>query len=248
VRKSNVFLLIFLIAIAVTAGATEPAAEKAAPTPAADPSQGIPLPDLGKISGKVTQTMNASGYTYIEVDTGAGLVWAAGPATVVQVGDTVETSSGFPMVNFHSATLDRTFDEIRFVSVIQVWSPKKGNSESAPADTQAAPDPPVSGIERAEGGHTVAEIIESRTQLSGSKVKLRGVVVKLNTGIMGRNWVHLSDGTVGPNGEQEITLTTEEIPAVGSTVLVHGTVAIDRDFGASYQYSVLIEDAAVTVE
>jgi hypothetical protein len=241
-------LLCALIWIAATVGAAEPAAEKSAPTPALDTSQGVPLPDLGKIAGKVTQTMDASEYTYIEIDTGNGLVWAAGPATKVKVGDTVETSSGFPMVNFHSATLDRTFDEIRFVSVIQVWSPKGGNSESAPADTQAAPGPSVSGIDRAEGGHTVAEIIEGRTKLSGSKIKVRGVVVKLNSGIMGRNWVHLSDGTVGPNGEQEITVNTEEVPAVGSTVLVHGTVAIDRDFGSGYQYSVLIEDAQVTVE
>jgi len=248
VRQPAEFLLIVLISIAAAAGATEPAADQSAPAPARDASEGVPLPDLGKIAGKVTQTMNASEYTYIEVDTGKGLVWAAGPATKVQVGDTVETSSGFPMVNFRSATLDRTFDEIRFVSVIQVWSPKGGNSESATTDAQAAPDPSGSGIERAEGGHTVAEIIEGRTKLSGNKVKVRGVVVKLNAGIMGRNWVHLADGTVGPNGEQEITVSTTEVPAVGSTVLVHGTVAIDRDFGSGYQYSVLIEDAAVAVE
>jgi len=248
VRKPDVVLLSALIWIAAATGATEPAAEKTDPSPALETSQGVPLPDLGKIAGKVTQTMDASEYTYIEIDTGEGLVWAAGPATKVKVGDSVETSSGMPMVNFHSATLDRTFDEIRFVSVIQVWSPKSADSESAPADNHAAPNLSVSGIERVEGGHTVAEIIKERTSLAGSKVAVRGKVIKMNAGIMGRNWLHLSDGTVGPDGEQDITVNTEEIPAVGSTVVVRGTVATDRDFGSSYQYSVLIEDAKVTVE
>jgi hypothetical protein len=70
----------------------------------------------------------------------------------------------------------------------------------------------------------------------------------MNAGIMGRNWLHLSDGTVGPDGEKDVTVTTEETPAVGSTVVVRGIVATDQDFGGGYQYSVMIENAKVTVE
>ncbi len=57
-----------------------------------------------------------------------------------------------------------------------------------------------------------------------------------------------SDGTVGPDGEQKVTVSTEDIAAVGSTVVVRGIVATDRDFGSSYSYSVLIEDAKVTAD
>jgi hypothetical protein len=243
-----VVLLTALLWIAATAGATEPAIEKADPAPAPETSEGIPLPPQGKIAGKVTQTMDVSEYTYIEIDTGNGLIWAAGPATKVKVGDTVETSGGIEMVNFQSSTLGRTFDKIRLVSVIQVWSPKSGSSESAADDGDAAEELSVSGIERVEGGHTVAEILAGKANLAGSEVAVRGKVTKMNTGIMGRNWLHLSDGTVGPDGEKDLTVTTEEIPAVGSTVVVRGTVATDQDFGGSYQYSVLIENAKVTVE
>ena len=247
-RKHHAIFLTALLWMVATAGANEPAVENTKAASAPETSEGIPLPPQGKISGKVTQTMDVSEYTYIEIDTGNGLVWAAGPATKVKVGDTVETSSGIEMVNFQSSTLGRTFEKIRLVSIIQVWSPKGGSSESAADDGAAAEELSVSGIERVEGGHTVAEVIAGKANLAGSEVAVRGKVTKMNTGIMGRNWLHVSDGTVGPDGEQEVTVTTEDIAAVGSTVVVRGTVATDQDFGSGYQYSILIENAKVTVE
>jgi tartrate dehydratase beta subunit/fumarate hydratase class I family protein len=45
-----------------------------------------------------------------------------------------------------------------------------------------------------------------------------------------------------------LTVTTASRTKVGDTVLVTGTVATDRDFGAGYKYSVIIEDAKVVVE
>jgi hypothetical protein len=232
----------------VTAGATEPLAKEAEPPPAAETSGHPPLPAQGNIAGKVTQTMDVSQYTYVEVDTGDGLVWVAGPVTEVKVGDAVEVSGGIQMVNFRSTALDRTFDKIQLVSAIGVKSDPKESSKSAPSGTDAGTELQVSGIERVEGGHTVAEVIADKASLAGSEVAVRGKVIKMNAAIMGRNWLHLSDGTVGPDGEREVIANTEDIAAVGSTVVVRGTVATDRDFGSGYNYSVLIEDAKVTAE
>jgi hypothetical protein len=248
VRKPYVVLLAGLAWMAVTAGATEPPAEEVGPPPAAKTSGHPSLPAQGNIAGNVTQTMDVTQYTYVEIDTSDGLVWVAGPVTEVKVGDAVEVSGGIQMVNFHSSTLDRTFDKIHLVSAIRVKSEQKDSSESAPGDEDAGAEPQVSGIERIEGGHTVGEIIAGKTSLAGSEVAVRGEVIKLNASIMGRNWLHLSDGTVGPDGEREITVSTEDIAAVGSTVVVRGTVATDRDFGSGYNYSVLIEDAKVTAD
>jgi hypothetical protein len=237
-----------LIWLAAAAGATEPLAEGVDSAPASEASEGIPLPDHGKIAGKVTQTMDVAQYTYLEIDTGKSLVWAAGPVTKVKVGDTVEVSNGIQMLKFHSATLDRTFDEIHLVPTIQVWSPKNGGLGGSANGGHGATDLQGPGVERIEGGQTVGEIIAGKTSLAGSEVAVRGKVTKMNTGIMGRNWLHLSDGTAGPEGEQDLTVNTEDIAAVGSTVVVRGTVATDRDFGSGYQYSVLIENAKVTAE
>jgi hypothetical protein len=232
----------------VTTGATEPLAKEAEPPPAAETSGHPTLPAQKNIAGKVTQTMDVSQYTYVEVDTGDGLVWIAGPVTQVKVGDAVEISGGIEMLNFHSSTLDRTFDKIQLVSAIGVKSDPKESSKSAPSGTDAGAAPPVSGIERVEDGHTVAEVFAGKTSLAGSEVAVRGKVIKMNVAIMGHNWLHVADGTVGPDGEQEVIAITEDIAEVGSTVVVRGTVATDRDFGSGYNYSVLIEDAKVTAE
>ena len=247
-QKPHVVLLTGLVWMAVITGATEPFAEEVESLPAAEKSERLPLPTQGNIAGKVTQTMDVSQYTYLEVDTGDDLVWVAGPVTQVKVGDTVEVSNGIQMIDFRSSTLDRTFDEIHLVSAIRVKSQQKGSSESAPGDGDAGAEPQVSHIERIEGGHTVGEVFAGKASLAGSEVAVRGKVIKLNTAIMGRNWLHLSDGTVGPDGEQEVTVRTEDIAAVGSTVVVRGTVTTDRDFGSGYKYSVLIEDAKVTAD
>ena len=247
-RKPHGVLLTSLVWMAMIIGAAEALAEEVEQPRAAETSERLLSPAQGNLAGTAMQTMDVSQYTYVEIDTGKGLAWVAGPLTKVNVGDTVEATNGIPMIDFRSTTLDRTFDEIHLVSAIRVKSQQKSNSESAPGGGNATATPQVSGVERIENGHTVSEIIAGRTSLAGSEVTVRGKVIKMNAGIMGRNWLHLSDGTVGPNGEQEVTVTTEGVAAVGSTVVVRGTVATDRDLGSGYKYSVLIENAKVTTD
>lgn len=107
----------------------------------------------------------------------------------------------------------------------------------------------LAGIAKADGGKTVAEVYAEKDALAGTKVTLRGKVVKANAGIMGKDWLHVRDGS-GEDGTNDLTLTTNStpLPQVGDTVLVTGTVVLDKDFGMGYQYPVMIEDAAVTVE
>ena len=64
---------------------------------------------------------------------------------------------------------------------------------------------------------------------------------------MGKNWLHIQDGT-GAEGTNDLTVTTSGTAKVGDTVLVSGVLVTDKDFGYGYKYAVLIEDAQVTVE
>ncbi|MGB5249623.1 MAG: hypothetical protein WBN31_03085 [Gammaproteobacteria bacterium] len=117
-----------------------------------------------------------------------------------------------------------------------------------PLPTEAVANVDLSGIAKADGGQTIAEVFADRDQFEGKTVVIRGKVVKVNANIMGKNWLHVRDGS-GEEGSNDLTITTTGVlPAVGDTVIVAGPVALNRDFGMNYQYPVIVEDAAVTVE
>ena len=111
----------------------------------------------------------------------------------------------------------------------------------------AAPKLDFSKIVKPKGGKTVQEVYQEKVKLNGKRVTLRGKVVKYNEAIMGKNWLHLRDGT-GKDPTNDLTVTTQAKAKVGDTVLVEGTVALDKDLGAGYKYAVIIEDAKVKIE
>ena len=199
-----------------------------APPAAAPPSSGDDL------SGTVVETMNSGGYTYARLDRG---VWLAGPETPLAVGAKLGKTSGSLMTAFRSETLNRTFDQIYFVNSF-------GTSAAAASPHTVAPAEPVEKIEPIAGGKTVAEIFANKATLATKPVVLRGKIVKVNNGILGRNWLHVQDGT-GASGTNDLLVTTAATATKGDVVVVRGSVAINKDFGAGYSYAVLIEDATI---
>jgi len=206
-------------------------------------------------SGKVLEVLNASNYTYLRVDTGKEKLWLAGPTIQVKAGDRVFFPQGMPMPGFQSKALGRTFDLIYFVDSIdrEGATPAKGalppgHPQTAPgAGGTVTPKMDFSKITKPAGGKTVAEIFQEKKQLSGKKISVRGKVVKFSEQIMGKNWIHLNDGTVKEGGE-DLTITTKAKSKIGDTVLVRGVVVTDKDLGSGYHYAVIIEDAEVAVE
>jgi hypothetical protein len=103
-------------------------------------------------------------------------------------------------------------------------------------------------VARAQGkdARTVAEVFAQRAALNGKSVTVRGKVVKYNAGIMGKNWLHLRDGTGTAGKDNDVTVTTQDTAAKGDVVTVKGTVAIDQDIGmGGTPYPVIIQDAKV---
>ena len=88
---------------------------------------------------------------------------------------------------------------------------------------------------------------EKKASLKNSKVIIRGKVVKFNSGIMGKNWIHLRDGS-GTEGKNDIVVTTDNNTKVGDTVTVTGILSTDKDIGSGYFFPVIIENANVKVE
>jgi len=218
----------------------------------------------GVVKGKVLETMEASGYTYVSLDDGSGnVVWAAVPKTVVEVGEEVTLQGGAVMSNFSSKTLNRTFDSIIFASGLL----RDGAAGAAPGGSFASA---VSGEEMTAGGssgsagnvvefapvkvekataanaQTVADVFTNAADLATKKITVRGKVVKVSKNIMGKNWLHLQDGTGDPaQNTHDLVVTTAETAEKDATVTIEGTVAANKDFGAGYKYDVIVEDAVI---
>lgn len=205
--------------------------------------------DSGRLTGTVLETLDVSSYSYVRLETAGGEVWAAVPQARLEIGATVVIENAQAMSNFESKVLKRQFDTIYFGTLPQQGSPSPmGGSNPHHALSGAAVSAEPIEVARAEGaeGRTVAELHAERAGLAGKTVTLRGKVVKYSPGIMGRNWIHLQDGTGdGPAGTHDITVTSTDSTAVGEIVLVQGTVAVDKDFGSGYRYDVIVEDASV---
>ncbi len=245
-------IIMILAGVALIAGCKEQTpqvAEKAA-APAAT-TQAAPAA-AGK-TGSVVETMNAGGYTYVQVDTGTEKIWAAAPEFAVKVGDPVVVPEGMLMTNHQSKTLDRTFDQIYFVDAVLVGGAQAAQADAGmpnghpPIENKPAADVDFSTLKKAEGGSTIVEIFSGKDKLAGKDVIVRGKVVKFSPEIMGKNWLHVQDGT-GEANANDLTVTTSDTVKVGDTVLITGKLATDKDFGYGYKYALIVEDAKVKVE
>lgn len=207
----------------------------------------------GAFQGKVTQTMDSGGYTYVAISHNGEEVWAATNTMKVAVGDSVSFSTEQPMHNFTSKTLNRTFSTVYFVSAIHLLNGSQSEvAQTTPANPkeisskQEAESTPVA-VTKAENGYSIQEIYSKKQTLKGKQVTVRGEVVKYTANILGKNWIHIKDGT-GDTETNDLTITSKEITKVGDVILVSGLLNLDKDFGAGYKYTAIVEDAELTVE
>lgn len=207
--------------------------------------QAMPSAPPGSIKGVVLESRNVDGYTYLRLKTGGGELWAAVPTASVKTGAEVTLVNPAVMQNFESRTLKKTFDKIVFAQLAGPAALLGAPQAAARPATAAEPAPKVAKATGA-GARTVAEVVTGKTALKDKAVVVRGQVVKVNTGIMGKNWVHLRDGSgSAADGTNDILVTTRDAAAVGDVVTAKGTVRTDVTVGPGYAYAVLIEDAAL---
>lgn len=88
---------------------------------------------------------------------------------------------------------------------------------------------------------TISKLLADRKNYEGKLIKVKGQVTKYNGGILGKNWVHIQDGTESKDGF-DLTITTDITVAVGEIVTFEGKIALDKDFGYGYSYNVLMEE------
>ncbi len=234
----------------------QPQVEKtaAAPHPAMPDPADAPAHANRKLYGSVVETFDAGGFTYTLLNNGNEQFWAAGPLTALQPGMMIAISAPMPMKNFHSKNLDRDFELIYFTDTITTDAPAAADVESKDrAATAMSPhagitntpaSKPVTGMKKAEGGYTIAEIIAQKDQLDGKPVRVRGKVVKYTSAVLGHNWIHILDGSSGT----DLTITTNDTAALDDIIVAEGTLGLGKDFGYGYIYDVILENASVEKE
>ena len=199
--------------------------------------------ELHKI--KVNEVVDAGTYVYLNVSEDAENYWMAIPNTPVTVGNTYYYNGGMIMEDFISKQLDKTFYFITFAEgireteiVVATTNDHDHNHDHDLVEELA----PMDKIEKAKNGISLEELFSQKKSLSNKNIIVRGKVVKVNNGIMDKNWVHIEDGSQF-NGEKDLTITTQEIVKEGDIVTFKGNVALDKDFGAGYIYDLVLEEA-----
>ena len=227
------------------------AADKAAAPPV--PAAPAPAAAALSVSGEVLETKDVDSYTYLRLKTAQGETWAAVPTTKVRKGAKVTVENAMVMNNFESKSLKKTFDKVVFGTLGTGKPGAPQTAQAAPAAGAAPHGAPAKAVEapdakvpKATGAnaYTVAEIMSKSAALKDKPVVVRGKVVKYNSGIMGKNWVHLRDGS-GSAADQtnDVLVTTTEEAKLGDIVTAKGVVRTDKDFGMGYQYKALVEEA-----
>jgi len=213
------------------------AAEKSTPSQAAS------------IRGKVLEVKDVESYTYLRIKTKDGETWAAVARAPVKKDAEVTIENPMLMRNFESKAMKRTFDSIVLGSLGDTAATgAAGDRVAAHAGIAKAPEMGNVKVPKASGpdARTVAEIVTKRIALRDKTVLVRGKVVKFTPEIMGKNWVHLRDGSgSAADNTNDVLVTTQDQARIGDVVVVKGVVRTDRDLGSGYSYKVLIEEATL---
>ena len=196
---------------------------------------------------KVKEILQTSKYTYLFVSENSQEFWIAVRKLDAKVGDDVYYQQALPMKNFKSKELDRVFENVLFIQGNTSTPPSANKiAEMGTKKMPAKVDKKVEGIKvnAPQGGISIAELFKNKEKYEGKKVKVSGQIVKVNNGIMAKNWIHIQDGT-SDTDNYDLTLTTQNKANMGDVITIEGTVYLKKEFGAGYSYDLIIEEAII---
>lgn len=189
------------------------------------------------------ETFDSERYTYVRVAEGEQEYWIAITKQPVEVGKRYVFQRGLMKKNFFSPEFNRVFETLYLVSdfrPLQGANPAEEVLKTLQSEELLKVDPKQ--ITRPAGSIPLADLLKNKEKYNGKQVVVTGKVVKVNAMIMGRNWIHIQDGTIEG---KDLTITTMENVPLGHVVSFEGTIALNKDFGAGYRYDIILEGAVV---
>ncbi len=251
---SIVFLMVFFVACDSGPKVIDAEPTDSGETTAANQTpvfKDVPQPATNNNEEKkvvVEEKLEADKYTYLNVSENGEKYWIAVSKMPVEIGETYYYRGGLMKKNFFSKEHNRMFETVYLVSDI-----RKQPAASAAGGTavdqalnriqgNAVVDAGPINVKPAQGAVKLVDLFANMEKYNGKVIKVTGKCVKINPNIMGRNWIHMQDGT----GENlDLTITTSENIPLGHVVTVEGTIALNKDFGAGYYYDIIMEGAVL---
>jgi hypothetical protein len=178
--------LVLAAALQTGCAATQKTTDSAPKAVAAPVAQATQQSEPQLLTGKVVETMDSGGYTYVNLEKDGKNTWVAIPTMKVEVGQELKLLPGMAMGTFTSRTLKRTFDNIIFSSGVATDDALQKSEAPTNADSQMPPGHPSIGQQALpEQGHPSAT---SQSAASGSTISGK-VVETMNGG--GYTYVNL---------------------------------------------------------
>ncbi|HLN54137.1 MAG TPA: GW dipeptide domain-containing protein [Lentimicrobium sp.] len=220
-------LYFFSLILIVSAGCQRKAKEEAQQLPE------------GMHAVNVVDVKQTSQYTYFQVFENGNKFWIATNKLDAKEGDVVYYTQAFEMKDFKSRELNRTFESIMFVNDASLTYEKPQPQSPGKLNPRE-----IQNLEfaKAPNGITIEELYAGKEKYNGKEVAIRGMIVKYNRNIMGKNWAHIQDGTKH-NESFDLTVTTNDSLTEGKIAVFKGKITLDKDFGYGYKYDVIMEDA-----
>jgi hypothetical protein len=184
------------------------------------------------------ESLPAARYVYVRVREGSEEFWIATNRQEIKPGGTYFYRDGLLKTNFESKEHNKTFDTLYFVSKMVTADHGQALRQDSNHTASAVTGQPVNRA----GTLKISDLVANPKKYAGKTVQVGGTCVKLNADIMGRNWIHLDDGSTR---NFDLVVTSATPVPVGQSVVMTGTVVLNKDFGSGYRYDILIEDGII---
>ena len=193
----------------------------------------------------VEEVLNTEMYSYLNVTEHGEKFWIAIPRMEVEIGGTYHYTDALLKHNFESKEFNRVFETIYLVSDIHSHSDESGASVAHGHGDSGTQSHGSIDVEPAKGSIQLAELFAETDNYKDTTFQVTGKCVKVNSMFMGRNWVHIQDGS--GNG-LDLPITTSENVRLNEIVTFEGVITLNKDFGAGYKYDIIMEQAKLKIQ
>lgn len=198
----------------------------------------------------VSEVIPTSKYVYVKVKEETKEFWIAVPKQQVEEGNTYLYNEALLKTQFESKEYNRIFDTLYLVTTLvskdhglpPITNPVSKVSEEKGESVTAASGDTQKVRGQFSGAITIAELVKNPGAYEDKMVELTGECVKVNEGIMDRNWIHLKDGS---QDDYDLVITTKKSAQKGTTITIRAIVALNKDFGSGYIYPILLENGII---